>query len=134
VAEFTVDVAGVNARPYVCDHPIAYLSGAPALTVTITASGETLKAIVFEDNTLLPYKNASGGGSNVDTFGAWQQMTRLFYANNTQLMQRPPGQYNPPTHLETMYTARCLTENCTRGCTEILRLLALSMRVIRTYC
>ena len=61
--------------------------------------------VVFEHNTLIPYKNASGGGSNVQVFGARQQMRRMFYANNTQLLcARPHPAFCPPGHLETMTT------------------------------
>ena len=53
--------------------------------------------LVFESNTLVPYKGASGGGSNIDTFGNKVQMRRMLYANNTQRLT--PG---VPAHLETM--------------------------------
>eukprot|EP00729_Bicosta_minor_P015404 gene15404-28680_t len=60
-------------------------------------------ALVFESNVLLPYKNASGGGSNVDTFGSSIEMTRMYYANNTQELRRTGrGEHTPPSHLETM--------------------------------
>eukprot|EP00037_Helgoeca_nana_P022329 m.227956 g.227956 ORF g.227956 m.227956 type:complete len:886 (+) comp25960_c0_seq1:298-2955(+) len=60
-------------------------------------------SLVFEDNVLVPYKNASGGGSNVDTFGKRQEMVQLFYANNTQVLcpDADAGRC-PPAHLETM--------------------------------
>eukprot|EP01052_Picozoa_sp_SAG31_P003508 SAG31_NODE_136_length_23089_cov_8.825924_2_plen_898_part_00 len=61
--------------------------------------------IVFAHNQLVPYKNASGGGSNVQIFGARQQMRRMFFANNTQLLcDRPHTDFCPPSHLETMTT------------------------------
>ena len=53
--------------------------------------------LVFESNSLVPYKGASGGGSNIDTFGLKNQMRRVLYANNTQRLT--PGS---PSHLETM--------------------------------
>ena len=60
-----------------------------------------MRNLVFEDNQLIPYKNASGGGSNVDTFGMRVEMSRMFYANNTQILC-VAGHYCPPSHLETM--------------------------------
>ncbi len=61
--------------------------------------------LTFEHNALIPYKNASGGGSNVQVFGARQQMRRLWYANNTQLLcDNSDGRFCPPGHLETMTT------------------------------
>ena len=61
--------------------------------------------IVFEHNTLIPYKNASGGGSNVQVFGARQQMRRMLFANNTQLLcEMLHPAFCPPGHLETMTT------------------------------
>ena len=63
----------------------------------------SVTAMTFEHNTLVPYKNASGGGSNVDIFGRRMEMRRLFYANNSQrLCPAAPGRYRPPVHLETM--------------------------------
>eukprot|EP01044_Picomonas_judraskeda_P000385 COSAG03_NODE_17_length_21787_cov_46.088436_9_plen_829_part_00 len=53
--------------------------------------------LVFEGNSLVPYKGASGGGANIDTFGNKGQMRRLLYANNTQRLT--PG---VASHLETM--------------------------------
>jgi hypothetical protein len=53
--------------------------------------------LVFESNALVPYKGASGGGSNIDVFGNKNQMRRMLYANNTQRLT--PG---VPSHLETM--------------------------------
>lgn len=58
--------------------------------------------MVFEHNVLVPYKNASGGGSNIDIFGRRMEMSRLFFANNSQRLCPAPGQYHPPGHLETM--------------------------------
>jgi hypothetical protein len=53
----------------------------------------------------VPYKNASGGGSNVQIFGARQQMRRMFFSNNTQrLCDKPRPAFCPPAHLETMTT------------------------------
>ena len=52
--------------------------------------------LVFESNSLVPYKGASGGGSNIDNFGSKNQMRRMLYANNTQRLT--PG---VPSHLET---------------------------------
>jgi hypothetical protein len=58
--------------------------------------------MIFEHNTLIPYKNASGGGSNIQTFGKRQQMRRLWYTNNTQLLCPTSGAFCPPSHLETV--------------------------------
>jgi hypothetical protein len=58
---------------------------------------DSVDGLIFEGNELVPYKAASGGGSNIDVFGNEVQMRRLLYANNTQRLTA-----DVPMHLETM--------------------------------
>ena len=58
---------------------------------------DSVDGLIFEGNELVPYKAASGGGSNIDVFGNKVQMRRLLYANNTQRLTA-----GVPMHLETM--------------------------------